>query len=109
MAALLVEHDGAQVRLEPEQVLTFGRSGDLAVDADNQHLHRVLGCFAAHEGGWFVQNLGRFTTICVVERGGAGRVDILPDEQAEIGFDAFAVTFEAGGSHYEIGAVRVGA
>jgi len=107
LTALLLTHDGDEFRIEPEQVLTFGRSGDLVVDAANRYLHRVLGCFADRDGVWFLQNMGRHTTIRVLDRTGPDRIEVGPGVQAALTFEEFAVVFDAGTSSYEIRGVHV--
>lgn len=102
MASLVLEHDGESLRVEPGETLTFGRGGDLVVGAGNRHLHRVLGCFAAHGDVWFLQHLGRFTTVWVRDRGGPSRIEIRPGEQAPIPFEDFTLVFEAGEDTYEL-------
>lgn len=99
---MIVANGPESRRTEPGDTLTFGRLGELVVGADNRSLHRVLGCFASDGDRWFVQNLGRFTTIVVTDRSGGSRVEIDPGEQAAIGCEEFAVRFAAGGEHYEL-------
>lgn len=106
MAALLVDHDGRTVRIEPDEVLTFGRSGDLAIDPGNRYLHRVLGCFAARDGVWFLQHMGRHTPMQVLDQADGSCVEVEPGAQSPIPFEAFSVAFSAGGSAYEIRAAR---
>jgi len=107
LTALLLTHDGDELRIDPEQVLTFGRSGDLVVDAANRYLHRVLGCFADRDGVWFLQNMGRHTTIRVIDRTGPDRIEVGPGAQAALTFAEFAVVFDAGPSSYEIRGLHV--
>lgn len=100
-----MEFDGGEIVLEPGRTLTFGRSGDLVIDADNLHLHRVLGCFAESGGAWFVQNMGRFTTLHVLDANGSSRTTVAPGDQAPIGFEQFRVEFVVGSHEYRIDGV----
>lgn len=103
MGTLFLEYLGEGISVEPERTLTFGRSADLVVDPDNRYLHRVLGCFIAQGEVWFLQNLGRHTSLRVVDRSGASRVEIGPGDQHPLGFEEFVVLFQAGPTTYEIG------
>lgn len=103
MGTLFLEFTGEEYQIEPGDTLTFGRAADLVVDAGNQYLHRVLGCFASQGDVWFLQNVGRFVTLRIVDRTGPSRTELAPGDQVPIGFDEFTVSFEAGRSAYEIG------
>ncbi len=102
MGTLFLEYLGEEVQVEPGETLTFGRAADLVVDADNQYLHRVLGCFASQGDVWFLQNLGRYVTLSIVDREGPSRTELAPADQTPIGFEEFSVVFEAGPDRYEI-------
>jgi hypothetical protein len=103
VGTLFLEFLGEAISVEPDASLSFGRSADLVVDADNQYLHRVLGCFVAQGDVWFLQNLGRHTPLRVVDRSGVSRVEIGPGDQHPLGFEEFVVLFQAGPTTYEIG------
>lgn len=103
MGTLFLEFLGEEFQVDPGETLTFGRSADLVVDADNQHLHRVLGCFASQGDVWFLQNLGRYITLRITDRAGPSRAELAPGDQLPIGFEEFVVAFDAGRSAYEIG------
>jgi hypothetical protein len=102
MGTLFLEFLGEGFEVEPGETLTFGRSADLVVDAENQYLHRVLGCFAAQGDVWFLQNLGRYITLRIIDRDGPSRTELAPGDQTPIGFEEFTIAFEAGPSTYEI-------
>lgn len=107
MTTLVLTFGGDEVRVEPGETLTFGRSGDLVVDGANRHLHRVLGCFASAGGRWFLQNMGRFTTLVVSDRSGSehvtsSRSEIRPGDQAPLPEDGFTVVFTAGPRTYRL-------
>lgn len=108
MGALSVGFEGEEIVHDPDRTLTFGRSGDLVIDAGNNHLHRVLGCFAAQGDVWFLQNLGRFITLHVLDADGPSCTTVAPGEQLPIGFEAFRVEFSAGPTDYRIDVTRPG-
>lgn len=102
MGSLFLDFLGEEFQIDPPEVLTFGRAADMVIDATNQHLHRVLGCFASQGEVWFVQNLGRYITLRIVDRNGPSRTQLAPGEQTPIGFEEFTVVFEAGNCSYEL-------
>ena len=102
MGTLFLEFVGEGFQVEPGETLTFGRSADLVVDADNQYLHRVLGCFASQGEVWFLQNLGRYITLRILDRESPSRTELAPADQTPLGFEEFTVEFEAGPSTYRI-------
>jgi len=103
MGTLFLEYLGEELQVDTGDTLTFGRSADLVVDADNQYLHRVLGCFVSQGDVWFLQNLGRYVTLRITDRTGPSRSELAPGDQLPIGFEEFTVTFDAGPQTYEIG------
>lgn len=105
--SLLLTFGGDEVRVEPGETLTFGRSGELVIDATNRHLHRVLGCFASAGESWFLQNMGRFTTLVVSERTGPEQTasagwEVAPGAQAPLPEEGFTVVFTAGPRTYRL-------
>jgi hypothetical protein len=103
MGTLFLEYLGDELQVDTGETLTFGRSADMVVDPDNPYLHRVLGCFVSQGGVWFLQNLGRYITLRITDRTGPSRSELAPDDQLPIGFEEFAVTFDAGPQTYQIG------
>ena len=102
MGSLFLDFLGEEFQIDPPETLTFGRAADLVVDATNQHLHRVLGCFASQGDVWFVQNLGRYITLRIIDRNGPSRTELAPGEQTPSGFEEFTIVFDAGNSSYEL-------
>ena len=103
MGTLFLEYLGEELQVETGHTLTFGRAADLEIDAHNQYLHRVLGCFASQGEVWFLQNLGRYITLRIADRTGPSRTELGPGDQLPIGFEEFTITFDAGPVTYEIG------
>jgi hypothetical protein len=102
VGALFLEFLGEELVVDTTESLTFGRAADLVVDDANPYLHRVLGCFAARDSVWFLQNLGRHIPLRVLDTSGASRIELGPADQVPIGFEEFVVRFEAGRHRYEI-------
>ncbi len=103
MGTLFLEFRGDELAVEPGQALTFGRAADLVVDAHNQYLHRVLGCFVSQGEVWFLQNLGRYITLRISDRTGPSRAELGPGDQLPLGFEEYTISFDAGPTAYEIG------
>jgi hypothetical protein len=102
VGALFLEFLGEGLVVEPSGTLTFGRAADLVVDESNPYLHRVLGCFAARDSVWFLQNMGRHIPLRILDVAGTSRIELGPGDQVPIGFEEFLVRFEAGRHRYEI-------
>lgn len=91
----------------PDSVVTFGRSGDVAVDEANQFMHRVVGAFFSQDNMWWLANKSRHGHLTMV--GSTGRVTRLPpDAVAALSEPSGLVRFEFGPSSYELGWVRPG-
>ena len=86
--------------LGEDDVLTFGRSGDLIVDADNPYMHRAVGSFLRHEQGWWLRNDGRQIVLTIVDEAGT-QVTLRPGG-AQLLTSGGTVGFEAGISRYEV-------
>ena len=102
MGRLYLEYLGEEVTLDDGDSLSFGRSADLVVDADNRYLHRVLGSFVPHGDVWFLQNTGRHIPLHVLDATGPSRAEVGPGDQVPLGFAEFTVAFDAGPARYEI-------
>lgn len=93
--------------LEPDQDMTFGRSGDLVVD-DNRFMHRVVGRFVCREGVWWLQNLGTRGRLELLDAQSGTLLELAPGQQLPIVACDFVVRFTAGPTSYEITGVRAG-
>lgn len=100
-AQLLVEFCGEERVLQPDEELTFGRAADLPID-DNRYLHRVLGRFAHSKGTWWLTNLGSAIPLTVSDAAGPSFARVAPGSTIALSFDSSTVTFDAGGSNYEL-------
>jgi hypothetical protein len=100
-AQLVVEFAGDERVLEPGDELTFGRSADLVID-ENRYLHRVLGKFTYGKGTWWLTNLGSAIPVTVSDVAGPSFARVAPGSTIAVSFDSATITFEAGGSNYEL-------
>lgn len=84
-----------------DEVLTFGRRGELIVDPDNPYLHRIVGSFLLFDGGWWLRNDG--TTIeLAIRSDGDRRVHLPPGASDPLTGTSGIVQFTAGIAKYEI-------
>jgi hypothetical protein len=87
------------VRSDDPDGLVFGRGAPLDIDS-NPFLHRRVGRFVAHDGHWWLENLGSWTTLRIVSDGmavqlpGGGRAALISPEST--------VSFGAGSCNYEL-------
>lgn len=100
-AQLIVEFAGEERALDPGDELTFGRSADLVID-ENRYLHRVLGRFTYGRGTWWLTNLGSAIPLTVSDVAGPSFARVAPGSTIAVSFDSATITFEAGGSNYEL-------
>ncbi|HTO01891.1 MAG TPA: hypothetical protein VL068_14575 [Microthrixaceae bacterium] len=98
---LYLEFCGEEYTMTPDQVLTFGRSGDLVVD-ENPYMHRVVGRFVCIDGGWRVENTSRRQTIEVRDISGPSSAVAAPGKVAGLVYGEFTCSFTAGPTRYEI-------
>lgn len=98
---LYLEFCGEDLRLEPDDRLTFGRSGDLSID-DNPYLHRVVGLVSNRRGVWWLDNLGRSIALTVLEVGGPSGSTVGPGSGVALVHGEFVVRFSAGPTRYEL-------
>ncbi len=87
--------------LRSDDVLTFGRNGDIVVD-DNAYLHRHVGRFFSRAGMWWIANIGANIDLNVIDSDGPSRAKVAPGTELAIPFGAFLVRFEAGSLKYEL-------
>lgn len=104
---LIVDFIGELHRVAEGDVLTFGRAADLVLDDANPYLHRLVGRFFFHADAWWLENLGSHVAVDLATTDGA--VVHLPpcaDPAAPpvtiVPRGRFSLTFEAGGTNYQI-------
>ncbi len=98
---LIVEFIGDERVLAPDESLTFGRAADLVID-DNRYLHRVLGRFSCANGVWWLSNLGSSIPLTVSDTASPSFSRVAPGASMALSYESSTITFEAGGSNYEI-------
>lgn len=99
---LTVDFCGEVHSVAPGHDLTFGRDGDLVVDSDNRHLHRLLGRFTMENGLWWLQNLGTGLAIEVLDRSGPSALSVGPGAARPLAMSEGVVRFTAGLTTYEM-------
>ena len=99
---LIVEFVGEERALSPGDELTFGRSADLVID-DNRYLHRTVGRFAWSGGLWWLINTGSSVALRLADANSPSYTRVAPGATVPLSFETARLTFEAGGSNYEVG------
>lgn len=99
---LVVEFLGDEHVLSPDQTLTFGRSADLVID-DNRYLHRLVGRFAWANGLWWLVNTGSSMALRLADADSPSYTRLAPGNSVALSYESARLTFEAGGSKYELG------
>lgn len=99
---LVVEFVGEERALSPGDELTFGRSADLVID-DNRYLHRTVGKFTFSNGLWWLVNTGSSVALRLADANSPSYARVAPGATVPISFETARLTFEAGGSNYEVG------
>ena len=93
--------------VEPDSVVTFGRSGDIEIDEANQYMHRIVGTFFSQDNVWWLANKSRHGQLTMVSN--SGKVTRLPpDAVSALSEPSGLVRFDAGPSSYELGWTRPG-
>lgn len=98
---LVVEFAGDERVLTPGDELTFGRSADLVID-DNRYLHRLMGRFSWSSGMWWLANTGSSIALRLTDADGPSYTKVAPGSSVPLTFETASITFEAGGSPYEL-------
>lgn len=103
MEVLVVEFVGEEYAVQPAEQFTFGRNGDLEIDA-NPYLHRRLGVFAHDpEQGWTLHNVGTSIAIDLSDASSTSRMTVAPGTSVALSFEESVLTFTAGPHTYELG------
>lgn len=98
---LVVEFVGEEHVLDDGDELTFGRAGDLVID-DNRYLHRTVGRFWCSNGVWWLSNLGSSIPLTLSDTSSPSFARLTPGGSMALCYESSVVTFEAGGSNYEL-------
>ncbi|MHC3000572.1 hypothetical protein [Microbacterium sp. HJ5] len=98
---LTIEFAGEAFTVEPDDVFTVGREGDLAID-DNLFLHRHFLTIENIEGLWLLSNVGSRLAATVTDSGGRVQAWLAPGARLPLVFASTAVIFSAGPTTYEL-------
>lgn len=99
MAAIQIEFIGSITTVD--ESITFGRSGEIAVDDANSFMHRVVGEFRVEADVWWLHNRG--SSIRLVMFGSDGvQVDLPAGTSTALTAHTGTVSFMAGPSPYEL-------
>lgn len=101
MTDLIVSFIDEEHVVEVGAELTFGRSGQLAID-DNKYLHRILGRFSFDNGVWWLSNVGGSIPMTVSDSHGPSFAKLAPGSRIALTFESSRIAFEAGGCAYEV-------
>jgi hypothetical protein len=99
MSDLVVEY--IESTLRPKAQLTFGRSAELILDADNGYLHRQAGRFRNAGGIWWLDNRGSRLRLKMVSNDGSV-IDLQAGASAPLAGLQGTVSLEAGPTRYEL-------
>lgn len=85
-----------------DDLITFGRSGDIELDDANQYMHRIVGAFFFQDNVWWLANKSRHGHLTLVAS--SGRLTRLPPEAVSaLTEQTGLLRFDAGPSTYELG------
>jgi hypothetical protein len=98
---LSIEFAGEEFAVQPDEVFTVGREGDLAID-DNLFLHRNFLTIRNVEGLWLLSNVGTRLSATVTDTGGRVQAWLAPGARLPLVFAATTVIFSAGPTTYEL-------
>lgn len=99
MTDLVVEYVESTYR--PRTQLTFGRSAELLLDADNEYLHRQAGRFRHAGGTWWLDNQGSRIRLKMVSDAGSV-IDLQAGASAPLAGVKGTISLEAGPTRYEL-------
>ena len=102
MSPLIVEFIGEEYPVETTDQFSFGRNGDLEIDA-NPYLHRRLGLFAHDaELGWTLYNVGSAIAMDLADASSTSRMTVAPGSSVALSYEECTLSFTAGPSTYEL-------
>lgn len=96
----LVSFCGEEYHLDPDASFVVGREADLSVD-DNPFLHRRFLAISAHEGLWWIENIGSRIAATVADASGMMQAWVGPGARLPLVFESMTVVFSAGPTTYE--------
>lgn len=93
--------DFAGVGFEATESMSFGRNAEMALDEDNQFMHRVTGEFRFNGLVWWLHNVGSSTRLLVFGTNGA-RIELPPGTECALPMPEGSVSFLAGPTPYQL-------
>lgn len=96
-----MEFCGEVYPLEPTEVFTIGREGNLVIDS-NPFLHRRFLQLRMGDGLWWVANIGSQIAATVASTGSSFHAWLAPGSRIPLVFPATTLRFTAGATTYEI-------
>ena len=96
-----VEFCGEEYLLQPGDVFTIGREGDLVIDA-NPFLHRRFLQLGTSEGLWWLANVGSQLSVTLASTESSVHAWLDPGARIPLVFPATSLWFTAGPTTYEI-------
>ncbi len=96
----LISFCGEEYHLDPGSCFVVGREADLSVD-DNPFLHRRFLSLAAHDGLWWIENIGSRIAATVADASGMMQAWVGPGARLPLVFESMTVVFSAGPTTYE--------
>ena len=99
-APIVVSFCGEDFTVQPGDVLTLGREGDVVID-DNPFLHRRFLEISLVDRMWWVSNVGNHLTATVADASGGLNAWLAPGARMPIVFRDTVVWFSAGPTTYE--------
>lgn len=98
---LNIDFSGELYEVNPGEVFTIGRQGDLALD-DNPYLHREFLEISWADGWWWVSNVGARLAASLTDQRAIMRSTLAPGAKLPLVFPVTLVTFAAGATSYEV-------
>ncbi|UYG15621.1 hypothetical protein BRM3_08155 [Brachybacterium huguangmaarense] len=102
MAAISVEFCGEWFDLEDGGELTIGRDAQLAIDEDNQFLHRQFLSIVQVDSLWWLVNIGSRLSATITDSTGTMQAWLAPGARIPLVFPITKVVFTAGPTTYDL-------
>jgi hypothetical protein len=99
---LYLDFAGTSVSLAPGESLTFGKQGDLVIDAHDDYLHRELGEIVYVGNAWWLTNLGDRIVISVEDANGPSFKQLAPGTRDSLTYGEFFIRFRTRLARYEL-------
>jgi hypothetical protein len=99
---LYLDFAGTSVSLAPGESLTFGKQGDLVIDAHDDYLHRELGEIVYGGNAWWLTNVGDRIVISVEDANGPSFKQLAPGTRDSLTYGEFFIRFRTRLARYEL-------